>query len=111
MLKFNKFKTTVRRAMKRLIQPLFGRHIELLYRNEQRVENLERAQVELAEIAQKGLALGWDHTALVRRLAALEDQVEALASQRDHEHHAANTVSMSHARAKPATDNFAAKVG
>ena len=42
------------------------------------VDALQGRQEQLADGLQTALALGWDHVALVRRLAALEDQVAAL---------------------------------
>lgn len=44
----------------------------------QRIDALEARLGDLAERTETSLALGWDHVALTRRLAAIEDRLNAL---------------------------------
>jgi hypothetical protein len=96
----------VRRMLRRILRPIFVRQAEmfrqladLLDDHEHRIfalrvgsdaldrrndelavrhEGLSRRQDELADQIQTTMAFGWDYVALVRRLAALEDQVAVL---------------------------------
>jgi outer membrane murein-binding lipoprotein Lpp len=86
-----------RRAAKRLARRLFRRPYAVLDSLFARLGVVERTtahlggevqalaarQAALADDARAALALGWDHVALVRRLARLEDRVEQLAAQLD----------------------------
>jgi hypothetical protein len=58
-----------RRLLRRVLRPIFVR---------QDLEHISQRQFHLAEQLQGSVALGWDYVATVRRLAALEDRVEAL---------------------------------
>lgn len=49
----------------------------------ERIAALERRQEVVEERADHGLALGWDYVALVRRLARIEDRLEAIEAQRE----------------------------
>jgi hypothetical protein len=85
-----------RRALRRLLRPIFQSQVVLFQwicdrldegeRNDHKLErefkDLTQRQDRLGEQIQATQALGWDHVALVRRLAVLEDRVEALASGR-----------------------------
>lgn len=74
----SRFKQGTKRVAKRLLWPFFGKQLSLLYDLQHRVSAIETAQKHHTHIAQKALALGWDHVALVRRLATLEAHVDAL---------------------------------
>jgi hypothetical protein len=89
-----------RRILRRILRPIFHRQVELLrelfhrlYATELAVERVERRQDELREGLTRDLgrrqdeldeklqtlvAMGWDHVAVARRLAALEDQIAVL---------------------------------
>jgi hypothetical protein len=85
----------VRRLLRRLLRPIFLRQVELfqglinrLDAGEQSVqavrddvESLARRQDEVDERVETALAIGWDHVAMVRRLAVLEDQLATLTGQ------------------------------
>ncbi len=84
-----------RRLLRRLMRPFFHRLTDILQylcvrldtaeaANHQLRANLDRIaqhQVALSEASDTAMALGWDHVALVRRLAVLEDRVESLTAQ------------------------------
>lgn len=86
-----------RRGVRRVLRPIFVRLAEILrglaarldaaeaadaaLRGE--VEALGRKADDLADRVQTALAFGWDYAALARRLATLEDRVEALSSASD----------------------------
>jgi hypothetical protein len=96
-----------RRILRRILRPIFDRQIDLfrelyhrLYMNELAVEEMDRKQHQWREAVRDDLmgqfreitrrqdeldaklqtlmALGWDHVAMARRLAALEDQIASL---------------------------------
>ena len=81
-----------RRAVRRLLRPIFQRQVEIFQSLCDRLDAAERAdrairgdldhlirrQDDLAEQVQHAIAFGWDYVAMVRRLAALEDRVAAL---------------------------------
>jgi hypothetical protein len=48
-----------------------------------RLAALERRQEAVEDRADQSLALGWDYAALVRRLARIEDRLEAIEAQRE----------------------------
>jgi len=64
----------MRRVLKRLLKPIF------LHLNSDLRAIAER-QDRLEEQVRTALALGWDHVALARRLASLEDQLNESASR------------------------------
>lgn len=71
-----------RRVLRRLLRPMLYRQVELfrelgdeIEELKQRVETLEHRADELANSLKSAAALGWDHVALTRRLAALEDKL------------------------------------
>jgi hypothetical protein len=82
-----------RRALRRLLRPVFQRQAELFQHLSDRLDATEAAdrglradldalaarQQQAGEQLQATVAFGWDYVALVRRLAVLEDRVEALA--------------------------------
>ena len=84
-----------RRALRRVLRPIFARQVEILQSICDRIEAAEaadrghRAEVDahlarVDEQLQMTLAFGWDYAALVRRLATLEDRVEALSPPTTH---------------------------
>jgi hypothetical protein len=80
-----------RRALRRLLRPIFQRQAELLQAICHRldaaeaadaalrgnVDALARRQDQLADQMRETIAFGWDYVALTRRLAALEDRIAA----------------------------------
>lgn len=88
-----------RRLLRRILRPIF-QHQAVLFqslcarldaaeRRDVRIEtdlkNLRLRQETLGDQIQATQALGWDHVALVRRLAVLEDRVETLLRDREDE--------------------------
>lgn len=85
----------VRRALRRVLRPIFQRQVEIFQNLCDRLDAAERAdhalrerldvlsgrQDAFAEQVQTTIAFGWDYVAMVRRLAVLEDRVEALAAR------------------------------
>jgi hypothetical protein len=76
-----------RRLLRRLLRPFFQRQVDLYRELHERIDAIEHAlhtirerQDRLAAETFAGVALGWDHVALSRRLACLEDAVEALST-------------------------------
>ncbi|GAC1310699.1 MAG: hypothetical protein NVSMB14_13870 [Isosphaeraceae bacterium] len=74
-----------RRVLRRLLRPFFQRQVDLYRELHERIDLIEHAlrdirerQDRLAAETFAGVALGWDHVALSRRLACLEDAVESL---------------------------------
>jgi hypothetical protein len=65
-----------RRLLRRLLRPIFQRQVAL-FEQVFRREDLLEAQIQTT------MAFGWDYVALVRRLAVLEDRVEALMVERE----------------------------
>ncbi len=82
----------LRRALRRLLRPIFHRQVELfqeiwhrldhmdhsLHALHHEVHNLSRRQDGLEEQLKTTLAFGWDYVATVRRLAIMEDQIALL---------------------------------
>ncbi|MEO6809438.1 MAG: hypothetical protein ABI353_10055 [Isosphaeraceae bacterium] len=84
-----------RRGVRRILRPIFLRQVELFqslcnrldaaerrdaeHRHE--LDHLTRRQDHLGDQMQHTMAFGWDYVALVRRVAVLEDRLEALAAQ------------------------------
>lgn len=89
-----------RRAVRRILRPIFLRQVELFqslcdrldvaerldaeHRHE--LDHLTRRQDHLADQMQHTIAFGWDYVALVRRVAVLEERLEAL-NAREHAAH------------------------
>jgi hypothetical protein len=82
----------VRRALRRVLRPIFAHQVFLyqylidrLDRSETAVqgelETLRKRQDELTERVETIQAFGWDYVAMVRRLAVLEDQLADLTGQ------------------------------
>jgi hypothetical protein len=81
-----------RRALRRVLRPIFLRQVELLQEIWHRLDHLDhevhalhhelhvlsQRQDDLAEQLKTTLAFGWDYVALVRRLAIMEDQIATL---------------------------------
>lgn len=97
-----RIKDLPRRLLRRILRPIFLRQAEILHGMVARLDAGERTEAEfwdalhrissrldivearadsLAERSQVILAFGWDYAAAVRRLAALEDRVEALSAR------------------------------
>ena len=79
-----------RRLLRRLLRPFFQRQVDLYRDLHQRIDAVEDSlravrerQDKLAAETHASVALGWDHVALARRLACLEDAVEALSKSID----------------------------
>jgi hypothetical protein len=85
----------IRRLLRRVLRPIFLRQVEMFQEIWDRLDALGRLEESvstlrdelqamshrqdvLAEQWKTTLAFGWDHVALVRRLAVLEDQVASL---------------------------------
>jgi hypothetical protein len=82
----------VRRSLRRVLRPIFARQVEILHSICDRLDATEQAenalrrhvdalsqrQDDLSDQAHTAMAFGWDYTAMVRRLAALEDRVESM---------------------------------
>jgi hypothetical protein len=71
-----------RRILRRFLLPMFQHQIELYRQLDADIDRLSQRQEQLDCQLKASTSLGWDHIAIVRRLAALEDHVEAL-MQRD----------------------------
>ena len=67
-----------RRLIRRLMRPMFLRQVEILEQLCERLDEQAEATRALHAEMRTVMAFGWDYTALVRRLAVLEDRVEAL---------------------------------
>jgi hypothetical protein len=81
-----------RRALRRLLRPIFYRQVELLQEIWHRLDHIDHSlqalrhevhtlslrQDELDEQLKTTLAFGWDYVATVRRLAIMEDQIALL---------------------------------
>jgi hypothetical protein len=67
-----------RRALRRVLRPIFLRQVELYQEIDHELNDLSRRQDELAEQLKTTLAFGWDYVAMVRRLAVLEDQIASV---------------------------------
>ena len=71
-----------RRLLRRLLRPIFLHLDSQLNSLGAELNSLDRRQNLLDRDLKAVVAMGWDHVAMVRRLAALEEHVEAL-MQRD----------------------------
>ena len=76
-----------RRLSRRLLRPYFLRLAEILADLSRRIDATEKGTRDLharldhtSDQLQETIAFGWDYAAMTRRLAALEDRVEALQS-------------------------------
>ena len=74
-----------RRLLRRILRPVFFRQEEIYRDLQAQIDELTRRRDALAEQVHglsaqldAAAAFGWDYVALARRLAALEDHVEAL---------------------------------
>lgn len=81
-----------RRALRRILRPIFQRQVVLLQAILDRLDAADRTDAatradldalarrhdDLNEQIQATIAFGWDYVALVRRVACLEDRVESL---------------------------------
>lgn len=65
-----------RRLVRRLLRPM-------LFRLDAELRMMERRQEQLERELKAALAMGWDHVAMARRLAVLEDQLNDLLSRRE----------------------------
>ena len=73
-----------RRLLRRVLRPIFFRQ-EAIYRElQEQIDALECQVRALADRAEATDAFGWDHVAMARRLAAIEDR---LVSEGDPDHH------------------------
>lgn len=89
----------LRRWLCRLLRPIFAKQVEILQEICTRLDSEEWGTVSLQRQVQyvdgrvdtlssqmrTTVALGWDYVATVRRLAVLEDRVEALMEARERE--------------------------
>lgn len=67
-----------RRVLRRLLRPM-------LFQLDTELRAMANRQDQLDHRVKAALAMGWDHVALVRRLAALEDRVEELTARAERE--------------------------
>jgi hypothetical protein len=70
-----------RRLLRRLLRPIFLRLDSQLNSLDHRQSQLDFRQNELDRDLKAVRGMGWDHVAIARRLAMLEDHVEALLSR------------------------------
>lgn len=84
-----------RRGLRRLQRPFFQRLVAILQSHEDRldavdhtsaslradVQRLSQSHHQLSAQSQAALSFGWDYVAMARRIAALEDRVEALTAE------------------------------
>lgn len=89
----------VRRVLRRILRPIFSRQVEILQhlcdrldrQDEERqvlrkdLDEVTRRDDQLALQTQAAMSFGWDYVAMVRRLAVLEDRVEALVAHAEAE--------------------------
>jgi hypothetical protein len=75
----------IRRALRRILRPIFIRLAEQVEDTSSRIDQVERrldgldGRLDLtADQLRTTIAFGWDYVAMVRRLAALEDEVVRL---------------------------------
>jgi hypothetical protein len=87
----------LRRLIRRILRPIFQRQVELFQSLCDRIDvadcndqslrselaNLANRHDDLADQMQSTIAFGWDYVALTRRLAILEDRVEALMARNE----------------------------
>lgn len=67
-----------RRLLRRLLRPIFQQQERIDHDFQDRFDALDARLAGLARELSAVAALGWDHVAIARRLAALEDEVERL---------------------------------
>ncbi len=70
-----------RRLLRRLLRPIFQRQEQIDHQLQDQIEAIGGKSDGLAREVSAVAALGWDHVALTRRLAMLEDEVERLRDQ------------------------------
>ena len=73
----------VRRLLRRIMRPMLLRQAELLQSLSERID-------ENSSQMQTAVALGWDHVALVRRLATIEEQLATLRRENHKSHDDSN---------------------
>jgi hypothetical protein len=78
-----------RRLLRRLLRPFFDRQVELARDMDKDLTDLGQRHEALERQVKHLAALGWDQVAFARRLAALEDRVEALQRSAEDAHEAA----------------------
>jgi len=67
-----------RRLIRRLLRPIFQRQERINHELQDQVDALATKVDHLARELAAVAALGWDHVAIARRLASLEDEVSRL---------------------------------
>ncbi len=67
-----------RRLVRRILRPIFLRQVDLYQDQDRNVETLSLRIDAMARRHDQLEAFGWDHEAMARRLAALEDHIENL---------------------------------
>jgi hypothetical protein len=75
---FRRIVIPFRRLLHRLLRPMFGHQAELYRRHDASIHSLSERQDRLNNQLEATRAVHCDYTAMVRRLAALEEHVEAL---------------------------------
>jgi hypothetical protein len=92
-----RFLVIARRALRRVLRPIFQHLTAILQDVCNRLDAAERADAglrtdldalarrhdDLRDQMQATIAFGWDYVAMTRRLATLEDRVEALSAHAD----------------------------
>lgn len=86
-----------RRALRRILRPIFQRQVELFQALCDRLDaaddagrtlrrdldHLQGRHDQLVDQVHSSVAFGWDYVAMTRRMAILEDRVEALMAERE----------------------------
>jgi hypothetical protein len=72
------FIVPLRRLLRRILRPIFQRQVELLHDLGEEQERLRTQVAEIDEDIQDIVDFGWDYVSLVRRLTALEREVQSL---------------------------------
>jgi hypothetical protein len=78
---FRRAVVLARRLLRRLLRPMLFRLDAELKSLDRKYEQLDRRQEHLDRQLKAAIALGWDHVAMARRLAVLEDHVNELLSR------------------------------
>ncbi|CAN5914119.1 hypothetical protein BH23PLA1_BH23PLA1_07710 [soil metagenome] len=102
-----------RRILRRVLRPIFFRQEEIFRELQGQIDELARRREELAEqvhdLARQldaTTAFGWDYVAMARRLAALEDRIEAASPVGGplevHQGHGEGGIPAAHLRSTPA---------
>lgn len=79
-----------RRLLRRVLRPIFQQQAEWMRQAAERLDASDRAIAGLiarqdarSDEMQAVLAFGWDYVAMARRLAALEDRIEAMSAREE----------------------------